>query len=162
MGGIKNCSLMNIYPLNNVNRKPYNDRDWFIKNGYINFIETKAGDFKKSTILDQPVTKIAYSNQHVKVVTKEGEKKGVVMEIDAEYAICAIPLGVLQKESVEFNPPFSSEKQGAINAYAMGNYEKIYAQFNENFWGDKEVLMFINGDRPPAESIMTWGLNLDI
>ena len=32
--GIFNNSLMHILPLNNVDRIGYNDRDWFIKNGY--------------------------------------------------------------------------------------------------------------------------------
>ena len=31
--GIFNCSMMNISPLNNVDRIQYNDRDWFVKNG---------------------------------------------------------------------------------------------------------------------------------
>ena len=35
--GIFNISLMHILPLNNVDRIGYNDRDWFIKNGYCNF-----------------------------------------------------------------------------------------------------------------------------
>ena len=34
--GIFNCSLLNILPLNNVDRIQYNDNDWFIKNGYEN------------------------------------------------------------------------------------------------------------------------------
>ena len=84
------------------------------------------------------------------------------MIIEAQYAISTIPLGVLQKGDVEFDPPFSKDKNDSIKRFKMGNYEKIYVQFPENFWGDKEVLFSINTDRPPSESIMTWGLNLDI
>ena len=78
------------------------------------------------------------------------------------YAISTIPLGVLQKGDVTFIPPFSDKKHDAIKRYKMGNYEKIYVKFPENFWGKKEVLFSINTDRPPSESIMTWGLNLDL
>ena len=84
------------------------------------------------------------------------------MIIEAQYAISTIPLGVLQKGDVEFDPPFLKQKLDCIKGFKMGNYEKIYVQFPENFWGDKEVLFSINTDRPPSESIMTWGLNLDI
>ena len=67
---------------------------------------------------------------------------------------------MLQKGDVKFNPPFPPEKREAINEFEVGNYEKLYVQFPYNFWGKKEVLMSINLDRPPTESIMTWGLNL--
>ena len=117
---------------------------------------------QEKIILDQPVAKITYSNQRVNVLTKDGEKKPGGLQITADYAICTIPLGVLQKGDVEFDPSFSFEKLDAISQFNMGSYEKIYVQFPHNFWGDKEVLMSINVDRPPSESIMTWGLNLDI
>ena len=35
--GIFNNSLMHLLPLNNFDRKAYNDNDWFIKNGYKTF-----------------------------------------------------------------------------------------------------------------------------
>ena len=108
------------------------------------------------------MTKISYSNRGVTVLAKPGVKTEREIQIDADFAICTIPLGVLQKEDVEFNPPFSNEKMDAINHFRMGNYEKIYAQFPYNFWGDKEVLMSVSLDVPPSGSIMTWGLNLDI
>ena len=104
---------------------------------------------------------VSYSDKGVKVVTKPG-KASEEMTIEAQYAISTIPLGVLQKGDVEFDPPFLKQKLDCIKGFKMGNYEKIYVQFPENFWGDKEVLFSINTDRPPSESIMTWGLNLDI
>lgn len=116
---------------------------------------------EERVILDQPVTSITYSDQQVSIVTKNGDKKAGGLQILADYAICTIPLGVLQKGDVKFNPPFPPEKREAINEFEVGNYEKLYVQFPYNFWGKKEVLMSINLDRPPTESIMTWGLNLD-
>ena len=129
---------------------------------YHNFIDKKSEAFQGKIKRNQPVIKVEYSAQGVKVATipkLDGEDG---LEIEADYAISTIPLGVLQKKIVEFDPPFSKEKLDAIDKYKMGNYEKIYVQFPENFWGTKEVLFSINTDRPPSESIMTWGLNLDI
>ena len=126
--------------------------------------EKKLGDH---IILDRPVEKIHYDENGVKVVTKAGKETKESIEIEAMYAISTIPLGVLQREPadvgyVTFDPPFPKDKLAAIKDFKMGNYEKIYVQFDTNFWGDKEVLMSVNIDRPPSESIMTWGLNLDI
>ena len=128
---------------------------------YHNFIEKKSEKFTDKILKDRPVQKVSYSDQGVKVVTKPG-KASDEMIIEAKYAISTIPLGVLQKGDVEFDPPFNQTKLDCIKRFKMGNYEKIYVQFPENFWGDKEVLFSINTDRPPSESIMTWGLNLDI
>ena len=128
---------------------------------YHNFIDEKAKKFIGKILKDRPVKKVSYSGQGVRVVTKPG-KASDEMIIEAQYAISTIPLGVLQKGIVEFDPPFSTDKNDSIKRFKMGNYEKIYVQFPENFWGDKEVLFSLNTDRPPSESIMTWGLNLDI
>ena len=129
---------------------------------YHNFIDEKAKEFKDDKIFkDRPVKKVSYSKQGVTVETKPG-KATDKMTIEAQYAIATFPLGVLQKGDVQFEPPFSQDKTKAIKKFKMGNYEKIYVQFPENFWGKKEVLFSINTDRPPSESIMTWGLNLDL
>ena len=128
---------------------------------YHKFIDNKSEKFTDKIFKDRPVLKVSYSDKGVKVVTKPG-KASEEMTIEAQYAISTIPLGVLQKGDVEFDPPFLKQKLDCIKGFKMGNYEKIYVQFPENFWGDKEVLFSINTDRPPSESIMTWGLNLDI
>ena len=128
---------------------------------YHKFIDNKSEKFKDKIFKDRPVLMVSYSDKGVKVVTKPG-KTSEEMIIEAQYAISTIPLGVLQKGDVEFDPPFLKQKLDCIKGFKMGNYEKIYVQFPENFWGDKEVLFSINTDRPPSESIMTWGLNLDI
>ena len=133
---------------------------------YHKFIDEKSKNFKDDKIFkDRPVISITYHglpHGGVEVVAKQGNNTKDWLEIDAEYVISTIPLGVLQKGDVKFYPPFSPRKLNAIKGFKMGNYEKIYAQFPENFWGKKEVLFSINTGRPPSESIMTWGLNLDI
>ena len=128
---------------------------------YQKFIDIKAKKFEGKIFRDRPVKKVVYSDTGVRVETKPG-KASNEMIVEAQYAISTIPLGVLQKGDVKFEPPFSSDKIKSINRFKMVNYEKIYVQFPQNFWGDKEVLFSINTDRPPSESIMTWGLNLDI
>ena len=129
---------------------------------YINFIDKKVASFQDKIIKDRPVAKITYSDKKVSVVTKLGKQTSDRIQIDAEYAISTIPLGVLQKGDVRFDPPFSKDKHDAIKDFVMGNYEKIYVQYPINFWGESEVLYSINPGTPASESIMTWGLNLDI
>ena len=138
--------------------------EFIVISRYHNFIDVKSKNFNDSIIKDRPVISVTYRDlPHggVEVVAKQGIKTTDWLEIDAEYVISTIPLGVLQKGDVKFYPPFSKEKLDAIKGYKMANYEMIYVQFPDNFWGQKEVLVSINTDRPPSESIMTWGLNLD-
>ena len=154
---IFNASLKHNIPLNGRGNHPYNDRDFLVtdQRGYQYIMEAISEDFSNSIIFNQKVNKIKYSEEGVQVITEDGTK------IDADYAICTVSLGVLQNNSIKFDPDFDEKKQKAISRLEMGFYAKIYVTFPENFWGDDEVLMYVSEDQKPHESIMTWCLNLD-
>ena len=118
-------------------------------------MEAISEAFSESIIFNQKVNEIKYSEQGVHVMTENGTK------IDADYAICTVSLGVLQNNSIKFDPEFNDLKKKAISRLKMGFYAKIYVTFPKNFWGDEEVLMYVSEDQKPHESIMTWCLNLD-
>ena len=153
---ILNASMLHNLPLNHHNGKEYNFGDFLItdQRGYSSFLEVIAKGFEKNIMLNKQVKKITYSEKGVTVEIDNGQT------ITAKYAISTLPLGVMKKNVVTFDPPFSKEKLNAIAGFDMGYYAKIYVTFSENFWGHHEILKYI-GEDPVEKSIMTWGLNLD-
>ena len=62
------------------------------------------------------------------VETEDGEK------FESEFVICTVPLGVLQRNIIEFSPSLSVKKQNAINAVGMGTENKVILRFSRKFW----------------------------
>mmetsp|Transcript_43760 Transcript_43760/g.101062 ORF Transcript_43760/g.101062 Transcript_43760/m.101062 type:complete len:520 (-) Transcript_43760:38-1597(-) len=91
----------------------------------------------------QTVTTISYDNTGVTVRTQQG------LVIHAKAAICTLPLGVLQREVVEFEPPLSVARTSAINKMVMGNYAKVLAVFDSTFWDPTEVTLFTGNTTSP-------------
>ena len=74
----------------------------------------------------------------VKVV-RHSLAEGVHLETNkglykAEKVICTIPLGVLKKGLVEFDPPLSPAKQIATNRLGLGTVNKVALLFDKVFW----------------------------
>jgi polyamine oxidase len=153
---IFNSSLLHNVPINYENGIPYNERDFLVTNGYHIFLDSIMECCKHNVLLNERVTKVNYSTGGVQIKSEKGTT------INADYVICTIPLGVLKTKDVIFEPPFSDEKQEAIDGLGMGFYEKIYVIFPTMFWNDSsEVLIYISENETAHDSIMTWGLNLD-
>jgi len=144
-----NVSLMWGFPLNGE----YILQDYYVTDsrGYAHIFEQVAAAFNSSIELGQMVTQVNYSNSSVIVSTAQG------MQVNAEYAICTVPLGALQKRTVDFFPPFSDSKLAAIDGMWFGYYAKVDMKFSYNFWGTDENIIIIG----EPVGYMTWGLNLD-
>lgn len=54
--------------------------------------------------------------------------------VEADIAICTIPLGVLKEESVEFEPPLPDWKTGPIARLGFGILNKVVLVYKEIFW----------------------------
>ena len=52
----------------------------------------------------------------------------------ADLALVTLPLGVLQKGAIAFEPDLSKSKQSAIQALGMGVLNKCYLKFPHAFW----------------------------
>jgi len=61
--------------------------------------------------------------------------------VTSDYVVCTIPLGVLQTNSVKFNPALPAAKLKAIKNLKMGLLNKLFLEFPKVFWDEKvEVL----------------------
>ncbi|WP_020559530.1 flavin monoamine oxidase family protein [Thiofilum flexile] len=75
----------------------------------------------------QVVKQVAYSPQGVSVTTQNAQ-------YSADYVLVTLPLGVLKRNSVQFNPPLPTNKQQAIARLGMGVLDKVFFRFDKVFW----------------------------
>jgi polyamine oxidase len=68
----------------------------------------------------------------VRVTTRDGR------QFSSRFVISTLPLGVLQRSDV-FNPPLSSKQLQALSAATMGNFTKIFVQWQRNFWSSRGI-----------------------
>lgn len=52
----------------------------------------------------------------------------------ADAVILTVPLGVLKRDKIAFNPPLSARKKGAIQRIGFGNLNKTIMFFDTPFW----------------------------
>ena len=96
-------------------------------------------DIRLGTIVE----KISYSEKGVSV-----EADGIA--IDADFAICTLPLGVLKTGTPEFDPPLPVVKRQAVEMLGMGVLNKIYLTFPTAFW-QTDILNFNRISKTPRE-----------
>ncbi|XP_008566695.1 PREDICTED: lysine-specific histone demethylase 1B isoform X3 [Galeopterus variegatus] len=96
--------------------------------------------------LRSPVQSIDYSGDEVQVTTTDGAG------YSAQKVLVTVPLALLQKGAIQFNPPLSEKKMKAINSLGAGIIEKIALQFPYRFWDGKVQGADFFGHVPPCAS----------
>src|SRR5207237_10881026 len=89
---------------------------------------------------------------------------------EAERAVITLPLGVLQRGSVRFDPALPRWKQEAIGALAMGPVIKVALLFDERHWPADLAFLHARGQPVPtfwrplpsrAPSLVGWAASRD-
>lgn len=93
--------------------------------------------------LEHPVDRVETRADGVKIRTSRGV-------FEAEQVIVAVPLGVLKKGSITFDPPLPAAKREAIDKLGMGLLNRVYLRFPKVFW-DKQAQGFGIIPRRPDE-----------
>jgi monoamine oxidase len=83
----------------------------------------------------QAVERVSYDRDGVRVKTSQG------LEIRAKKLIVTVPLGILKKGTIIFDPPLPKEKMEAIGRIGFGHYQKTALLYDEIFW-DSELHLF--------------------
>ncbi|QSL64175.1 hypothetical protein MERGE_000330 [Pneumocystis wakefieldiae] len=74
------------------------------------------------------VSGISYNNKKAVVYCENGTV------IDADKVIITVPLGVLKKSSIQFNPPLPEWKMKSIERLSFGLLNKIILVYENSFW----------------------------
>jgi monoamine oxidase len=100
--------------------------DALFPGGYREIIDGLAEGLKVN--LNQKVELVEYdADKGVRVTTNRGV-------FEADYALVTVPLGVLKRGSISFDPPLPEEKQQAIKRLKMGTLNKVVLRFQRQFW----------------------------
>lgn len=100
--------------------------------GYGTVLQLLSEDLRVE--LNTVVKQIDYNKGEFKIHTNNRTYR-------CKYVICTIPLGVLKKEIVKFNPGIPISHANAIKRLGMGLMNKIAVKFNRKFWGDSNGLV---------------------
>jgi monoamine oxidase len=63
----------------------------------------------------------------------------------ADFVIITVPVSVLQKNHIVFDPPLPMEKSNAISKIPFGFYSKYILEFPEKFWTDEDAYVQLKG-----------------
>ncbi len=142
-GQVSLLELMNFDANNTAN----DSETLFINGGYQKLPEMMAkkaiatGNVK--ILRNTPVKAIHYSPQDnlIRVIAANTQ------EYTASCVVCAVPLGVLQNQCIDFVPKLSEEKQALIKHLTIGFHNKIILEFKKVFWPkDSQFLFPSNSD----------------
>ncbi len=86
------------------------------------------------------VTSIESKKKRVTVTTSQGEVQG-------DFCLVTVPLGVLKKGNIRFSPEWSATKKKALSRLDMGLLNKMYAEFDEPFWEKSSVSLGIRPEK---------------
>eukprot|EP00850_Spirogloea_muscicola_P012275 SM000078S22134 [mRNA] locus=s78:514444:519523:- [translate_table: standard] len=85
------------------------------------------------------VTDIKYGDGGVKVVTvrpgEQGKPNASEQVYEGDLVLCTIPLGILKRGTLHFEPELPARKQEAIKRLGFGLLNKVAMLFPHAFWG---------------------------
>ena len=142
--------------------------DLIFNKGYISLFEKIYQKFNVK--LNENVVKIDQNNdkknnkfKNIKVTTTNGNI------YTADSVIVTVPLGILKKQSILFNPELSDTKIKSINNIGFGTLNKIIVEFEEVYWEEDKNMDIISlvQDNPNTDNTNTneshpfsWSVNL--
>lgn len=132
----------------NLSARHWNDEEalaggnYFLTSSYASILE----DIKTNCPiqLDTIVTAVNIRNNDVEIITNKNN-------FYADAVVITVPLGVLKKNKITFNPPLPDYKQKALNNLGMGLFNITAMKFAKEFWPhDSHIL------RIPQSAIRTF------
>ncbi|BDZ39664.1 flavin monoamine oxidase family protein [Microbacterium suwonense] len=101
------------------------------------FFDTHLEDLEIT--LASPVVRVAYDDSGVSLRLGTGEA------LSFDRVIVTAPLGVLQRQGIEFAPALPFSHRGAIAALASGFIETVWMRFDEPFWEAEQAIWHVVG-----------------
>ena len=114
-------------PISGVSRP--GNQNFHLVDGYRSLWRELSKPIQDSIRLRTPVTGISWSSHGV-VITGGGS------QFKARTAVLTLPIGVLQQNRIEFDPPLPAPKVNAIENIMSGGMIKVVIEFQSAFWED--------------------------
>lgn len=104
----------------------YPGQDVIFPGGYDQVFTALTGDYEVR--LSHIIDRVSHSAASVGIATSGGEPEAF------DAVIVTVPLGVLKRGGIAFEPELSPKKTAAISRMGMGLLDKVYLRFEEVFW----------------------------
>jgi len=98
-------------------------------------------------VLASAVVRIAHDDERVSIRLDSGES------LSADRVIVTVPLGVLQTDTIAFEPALPLLHQRAISTLGMGVVDTVHMRFEEAFWRTAPPTPATESPRPGDEPI---------
>jgi hypothetical protein len=131
--GSSSLQDLSLYYYNQDNENVTQVEDRAFPDGFVQVVNALFKASGQKIMYPCPVQKISYNGPNVTVTTSNNT-------FTAPYCLITVPLGVLQKGSISFDPPLPDWKLCAINRLGMGLFDKFALLFDRNFWGETQFL----------------------
>jgi protoporphyrinogen oxidase len=128
----------------------YGGAEVIFPDGYSSILPALAGDYEVR--MSQRVSSISHNAKGV-VIAANGKNN------QFDVVIVTLPLGVLKKNAVRFDPVLPSEKREAISRLGMGTLDKVYLLYDRPFW-DKDITWIITAENGLEQGQFNQWLNL--
>jgi hypothetical protein len=92
--------------------------------------------------LSTPVREVSIDDDAVRLKMATGES------IRVDRVVVTVPLGVLQSDSITFDPPLPFAHRAAITALGAGLLEKVWLRYDTPFWTEDAVFWSLVVDAP--------------
>ncbi len=119
-GDISELSSLDFY-----DDEAFGGDDLIITNGFDTIAEFLAQDI--DVRLNTPVSEVDYADGKVRIVTD-------LEDIEADFVLVTVPLGVLKEDVITFTPPLSGGIEQAIDGLKMGAVNKFLCVWDAPFW----------------------------
>ncbi|KQO06436.1 hypothetical protein ASF06_15315 [Agreia sp. Leaf244] len=93
--------------------------------------------------LSTPVREVSVDDDAVRLKMATGESLRV------DRVIVTVPLGVLQSDSITFDPPLPFAHRSAIASLGSGAVEKVWLRYDTPFWTEEAAFWSLVVDSPP-------------
>jgi len=90
-----------------------------------------------NAVMSAAVVGISYRESGVSIRLATGES------VRADRVVVTVPLGVLQEQVIEFDPPLPLSHRSALNALSVGHIELVVMDFETAFW-ETDAVWWVN------------------
>lgn len=116
-------------------------------NGYDAILDELLGDYE--ILLSTRVDKVSYSDSGVAIGSANASH-------GHDAVLVTVPLGVLKRDDITFEPSLSEEKVSAIARMGMGVLDKVYLLFDEVFWDQDFTTILTTANGLPRGQFNYW------
>ena len=128
-GYAANLDQLGVYGLTELTYEGDGDRNFRLQEGYSHLLEKIATglNIRYSTT----VARVHWSSSGIQIQTETDTT------YTAQQVVITLPLALLQKDMVEFDPKLPDAKLNAIHGLGAGHITKLILKFDQPFWSKK-------------------------